>query len=299
MQIECSPCCELEETDAYLAGFGVGPDQQLYLLECLGPRDDSWINRRCESDWRVRSVDPDGSQWDLTICGQIRNFNLIQPMPGGFLLAGSRCEFAGDATVPNGYFFGQGGELVRTVLLGDGIQKIHSTATGDTWVSYFDEGIFGHLGWSRPIGSHGLLRFDSKGSRAYGFEPTSGLDAIVDCYAMNVATSRDVWCYYYTQFSIVQIQDDRVVHHWTCPVSGASELTVWRDQVAIPSGYAASSWTVLRLMPNGRAEPIEELEFLDELGAALAPSAATCRGDAIWFVCNRKVYRTILRDLRI
>lgn len=116
---------------------------------------------------------------------------------------------------------------------------------------------------------------------------------------MNVATSRDVWCYYYTQFSIVQIQDDRVVHHWTCPVSGASELTVWRDQVAIPSGYAASSWTVLCLMPNGRAEPIEELEFLDELGAALAPSAATCRGDAIWFVCNRKVYRTILRDLRI
>src|SRR5262249_15544167 len=163
-------------------GFGVGPDQKLYVLECLGPNDESWIDRKEACDCRIHCLDVDGSQCVYLIRDQIRNYNLVQPLPDGLLLAGSRCKFAGEATAPNGYVFDLGGNLLRSILLGDGIQKIQSAANGDIWASYFDEGVIGNLGWRHPIGSAGLLRFDGGGNCVYRFQPVSGLDIIVDCY---------------------------------------------------------------------------------------------------------------------
>lgn len=271
----------------------------MYVLQCLGPKDESWIDRKEACDWRVHSLAADGSQCVYLIRNQIRNYNLIQPVPDGLLLAGSRCKFAGEATAPNGYVFDLGGNLLRSILLGDGIQEIQSAADGEIWASYFDEGVFGNLGWNRPIGSAGLVRFDRTGNCVYRFQPVSGLDIIVDCYALNVAGARDAWCCYYTQFPIVQIQNDRPVRYWACPVSGASKLAVWRDIVAMPAGYKATNWAVLRLSPNGKADATEVLEFVDNSGAALPPHTATCRSDGIWFIQDRVVYRTALRDLKL
>jgi hypothetical protein len=282
-----------------VAGFGVGPDHRFYLLECLGPKDNSWTLRQQECDWLVHSVGVDGSNLSYLIERQLRSFNLVQPMPDGLLLAGSRCEFTEDMSAANGILVGFEGRLTRTLLLGDGIQKMHSTSDGEIWVSYFDEGVFGNLGWSRPIGGSGLVRFDTQGNRVYEFDPISGLDSIVDCYAMNVATPKETWCYYYTQFSIVQIRDDRVAKYWTCPVSGSSEIAVWRDTVAMPSGYRASNWSLLQLRPNGEANCVETVEYLDASGAILLPNTATCRGDEAWFFHENRVYRSALRDLRL
>ena len=204
---------------------------------------------------------------------------------------------AGAETSPNAQVFGFGGEPLRRILLGDGIQKLQSTAKGDTWVAYFDEGVIGNLGWTRPIGRPGLIRFDTQGNQVYKFEPSLGLDIIVDCYAFNTANANEAWCYYYTQFSVVQIVDDRVHRSWACPVSGAHEMAVWREAVAMPSGYQATDWTVLRLKSNGKAEPTTVIEFAGESGELLHPQAATCRGDAIWFIQEGEIYRTALREL--
>jgi len=299
VRVECSVCCELGDDDGDISGFGVGPDQKLYVLERLGPKDDSWIDRKEACDWRVRCLGADGSQRVYLIRNQRRNYNLVQPVPDGLLLVGSRGKFAAEATVPNGYVFDLGGNPLRSMLLGDGIQDIQSTASGDIWVSYFDEGVFGNLGWNRPIGSAGLLRFGGGGDCVYRFQPVSGLDIIVDCYALNVTSADEAWCYYYTQFPIVQIQNNRPVGYWACPVSGASELAVWRDIVAMPAGYGATHWTTLKLSPSGKAEPGEVLEFVDNSGAVLPPHTATCRCDGIWLIQDRVVYRTALRDLKL
>lgn len=282
-----------------MTGFGVGPDHKFYLVECLGPKDESWTFRQHECDWLVHSVGADRSSLSYLVPRQRRNFNLVQPTPDGFLLASSRCKFDGDMTAANGLMCDFEGHPTRTLLLGDGIQKIHSTTAGEIWVSYFDEGVFGNLGWNRPIGRSGLVRFDGEGNLVYAFDPISGPDSIVDCYAMNVTTLKDTWCYYYTQFSIVHVSEDRVVRHWTCPVGGASEIAVWRDMVAMPSGYRASDWSLLRLRPNGVAEMVGSLECVDQFGAMFAPTGATCRGDAVWFFRENKVYRTALRDIRV
>ena len=61
------------------------------------------------------------------------------------------------------------------MMLGDGIQHLQTTKSGEIWAAYFDEGIFGNLGWRRPIGAKGLLRFNSDGKRVYEFQRVSGL----------------------------------------------------------------------------------------------------------------------------
>jgi hypothetical protein len=98
--------------------------------------------------------------------------------------------------------------LVRTIPLGADIHKLHSTPKGEVWISYHDQGILGKAGWSCPIGHSGLLRFDQNLRLAFEFNPVSGLDRMIDCYAFNAVGNSDARCYYYTQFAIVHIRND-------------------------------------------------------------------------------------------
>jgi hypothetical protein len=59
--------------------------------------------------------------------------------------------------------------------------------------------VFGNLGWRRPIGAAGLVRFSRQGDRLWAYDPPSGASAIADCYALNV-DARVTWIYYYTDF---------------------------------------------------------------------------------------------------
>ncbi len=60
----------------------------------------------------------------------------------------ARAELRKDGTYDlNGRVFGPDGALRREFLLGDGIQDVQTTAEGDIWVSRFDEGVYGNLGW--------------------------------------------------------------------------------------------------------------------------------------------------------
>ena len=95
------------------------------------------------------------------------------------------------------------GGLLRSILLGDGIEDLQTTSAGQIWVSYFDEGIFGNLGWKRPVGSCGLRAFDSEGNSTFEFKPVSGLESIVECYALNVTSDSEAWCYYCGAITIV------------------------------------------------------------------------------------------------
>ena len=89
----------------------------------------------------------------------------VQPMPGGrFLVAGARCRWRSDGPDRNAVTYDSDGQVVSEHVLGDGIAHVLATSTGQVWVGYFDEGIYGNYGWGRadsqePIGAYGIVRF--------------------------------------------------------------------------------------------------------------------------------------------
>jgi len=296
MVVECHRCGTIPLNGGYVAAFSPGVDGLLYVLVCMGEQGQNWIEWTEPNDWRVLAFHPDGWHSEHLVPAQKASFDLIQPMPNGFLLATRRCQFAGDATSPNGHVFDFDGRLVRSALLGDGIEQLQTSKSGGIWVSYFDEGIFGNLGWTQPIGHAGLLRFDAEGNVCFRFQPVAGLDQIDDCYCLNVVSEREVWCYYYTQFSIVRICDERVVQHWKCPVAGSSKLAVWRDSVLMQGGYKSDDWKILRLTGGEAVITEGAIAFVTPDGQILPVRSSTTRGDAVWFVVGDGIYRTEMKS---
>ncbi len=92
-------------------------------------------------------------------------FPTVQTFPdGAVLVVGRRCRWSPEGPEHNAAIYGPEGALIRTGVLGDGIEHVAVSSSGDIWVGYFDEGVFGNYGWGgpgpEPIGSAGLVRFD-------------------------------------------------------------------------------------------------------------------------------------------
>jgi len=141
-------------------------------------------------------------------------FPSVQPLPNGeILLVGARCHYRQGNPEENAAVFNRTGEIVRRFVLGDEINSVQTTSPGSVWVSYFDEGVFGNYGWDKPMGAAGLVCFEATGRVVWEFEPPVGVDAIADCYALNVAAD-SVWACYYTEFPVVKVDSEWRVRAW-------------------------------------------------------------------------------------
>jgi hypothetical protein len=138
-----------------------------------------------------------GATTRFDIQGQRWNFHHVQPLPKAeILLVNARSWYRGANDYDlNTKVFSQDGTLKREFLLGDGIRDVQVTADGRIWTSYYDEGIFGNFGWEDPVGKNGLVLWDSSGQRLYEYMPSDALDWICDCYALNVVSDDEAWCY--------------------------------------------------------------------------------------------------------
>lgn len=162
-------------------------------------------------------------------------FPSVQPLPDGRLLVvGARCRRRGGDPEHNAAVHDPDGTPVRTGVLGDGIEHVRTTTAGDVWVGYFDEGVFGNLGWDDPIGAPGLVRFDADLRQTWRYEPPEEAGFIADCYALNV-TDTETWTCYYNAFPVVRIRDGRA-EAWPAGVP-AQALAVHGDRVALVGGY--------------------------------------------------------------
>jgi hypothetical protein len=84
----------------------------------------------------------------VSITGQSLAHPHVQPLPdGGVLLVGARCRWRDGAAESNAATYDAEGELLREGVLGDGIEDVQTTPSGEIWVSYFDEGVYGNRGW--------------------------------------------------------------------------------------------------------------------------------------------------------
>ena len=228
------------------------------------------------------------SQWETETQTNGEDFHFAQPMPEGVLVAAARQ----DGPTANAKIYSWHGDLIRDFDLGDGIQNLQCTSTGDIWVSYFDEGVFGHT-----IASAGLVRFDPSGGPVYKFQPRSGTEFITDCYALNVESDQIAWCYYYTEFPLVQLRGDAIEGLWHPGISGSTGFAVWSHSVIMQSGYDREDWSLLQLGKDGDTANRGRVEFVDEAGDPLPARCATARGRMIWFLQNSKVYRADISQM--
>jgi hypothetical protein len=136
-----------------------------------------------------------------------------QPFGDGWLL--------GEARGGNAQFFDRTGNRVLHKLdLGDASEHIQTTETGQIWVAYFDEGVFGN-----GIGGEGLVCFDFKGQALFKYAEFANklnLPAIDDCYTLNIDCDNNVWICYYSDFPLVCLKDFELAgiwHEWG-PTSG-------------------------------------------------------------------------------
>ena len=183
------------------------------------------------------------STYELEVRDLADAFPLIQLLPdGAVLVVSARCRRYSDGTHDlNARIYDPHGQPREKFLLGDGIQHMQVDRKGNIWVGYFDEGVYGNLGWGgtgqlAPVGASGLVCFNTKGHNNWEFGPVPGVDVISDVHALNVFGD-EAWVYYYTDFPLVRIAPDRTVAVWATETSGARAFAIGNGTVLLFGGY--------------------------------------------------------------
>lgn len=290
-------------SDGELVAFNVGMDGLVYLVVALKSLEYRTEQRGWASfaktvptqpqDYRVVALRGRDVDLDVLIEGERFNIHDIQPLRKELLLVCCRSYYRGPANFEkNGRVYTRDGRFTREILLGDGIKSVQVTSAGIIWTSYFDEGVFGNYGWPTPVGSSGLVAWDHAGNKMYEFQaPGARLD-ICDCYALNVATEEDVWCYYYTEFPLVHLQDRKVKSLWKMPLGGSDAFAISGEHALFRGGYKDhDSYHLFSLGREGQVKLVKIIELHGQDGVKLTASWVVGRGTTIYLVSNGFLYR--------
>jgi hypothetical protein len=265
-----------------VASFNVGPAGEAIVLWTGGP---------------AATISADAPGLDRVVVflhDPPPTFPTAQTLPDGrFLVVGARAEWRDGIAQNNATIYSPEGNIESQSCVGDGIGHAQVTVDGAIWIGYFDEGVYGNLGWGgagpRPIGAAGIVRFSSALDVEWEYPgATSGeLEPIDDCYALNVIGD-DVWACSYSDFDVVRIRAG-AVRAWANDVEGVRAIAVSGESIALFGGYANDrdrlvigsfahdelepDVTARLTMPNGRRLPAdavvvgrgEELHLLVDL----------------------------------
>jgi hypothetical protein len=293
-----------------LVTASVGPDGDVYAL-WSSPRGAAGLASQTHGLPNPRTAEPvaavvtaHGSE--ARVVARIRDLELarpmIQPLPSDrVLLVGARASWQPDGPDPNAVIIDPDGRPLQQATLGDGIASIQTTPSGAVWVGYFDEGVYGNLGWNgpgpAPIGRAGIARFDTDLVRRWEFpsdvdNPWSSVD---DCYALNVA-DEVAWACYYSDFPVVRIEEGRVAG-WRNTVRGARALAVDdRGKILLAGGFGPDRDRLVEgRLADGDLEVINESRLTLPGGAELPSQAIVAgRGPDLFVIVGRDCYRTTL-----
>jgi hypothetical protein len=303
--IDLSPVVSLAPFigDGELVAFNVGPDGVVYLVVALRPLDyrieqpggASFAKTVPEYPQKYRVVGLSGGRpvFDVVIEGERFNIHDVQPLVDELLLVCARSHYKGpDDFEKYGRVYTRDGKFAREILLGDGIQSAQATSGGVIWTSYFDEGVFGNFGWQTPVGVSGLVAWDADGNKVYAFEPSKGLGSISDCYALNVASEKDVWFYYYTDFPLVRLHDRKIQAIWRMPLGGSGAFAVSSGYALFRGGYRdRDTYQLFALGKNEKPALLAKVELRNENGNKLVANRVVGRADSIHLVSDGVLYR--------
>ncbi len=183
------------------------------------------------------------------------------------------------------------GTLSRSFHAGDGIEDIQTTEDGRIWASYFDEGVFG----STVLGQTGLACLETSGQVRFKFNELAarGTD-IIDCYALNVCSDREVWLCYYTDFPLVQLLDGKIAGLWPeLSVKGSHASAVSGREVLFAGGYENRNRLFLVDLDSSK---VDQRIPVDADGNEIADFTAFGGGNRLWLQSGCAIF---LVDFRI
>lgn len=193
------------------------------------------------------------------------------------------------------------GQIVKTWCIGDGIAHIQVTPSGKIWAAYYDEGIFGNLGWEMDdaIGKSGLVCWNPEGVIEFDFSELigEGINGIDDCYAMNVVNEDEVWICYYMDFPLVKIKNRQFAGQWQSPVSGTHIFAVTENRIVMGPGYGQDFFTGFKLLSNGQIENLFQFKLIGQAGNILDSIHGIARGSKMYFLQDKQVYLMDLEEL--
>ncbi|MET9275934.1 hypothetical protein [Kribbella sp. NPDC003557] len=223
----------------------------------------------------------------------------VQQFPdGAFLVVGARCSWTDSGPEQNAIVIGADGRIIRRGCLGDGLQHVQVAADGTIWAGYFDEGVFGNLGWGGPnspdpLGAAGIVAWSRVFEKTWELDPDEGL--VADCYALNVAPDA-VWACTYTDFPVVRIADGHEQVHDTEDVTGPSGIIAAHDRVGLIGTYRDPSRLIVGSLTDGVFTETSRTNLWAPDGAALPMAQVHCRGSVTHFFSNRDWYTFDLNE---
>ncbi|HZM79949.1 MAG TPA: hypothetical protein VFC19_29805 [Candidatus Limnocylindrales bacterium] len=210
-------------------------------------------------------------------------------LDGQMLVVGARCRWYSSGPQRNAVVFDDVGARVAEGVFGDGIEHVYTTSTGQTWVGYFDEGVFGNLGWGgpgpTPIGAGGIVRFGGDLNPQWSFPLDTSM---ADCYALNV-TNHTVWACYYTGFPIAAIERDRIRHRSNDAASGVRAMIVAGTRCVLVGGYGAENRG--RLVVGELADDSFQLLQRQTLALPPGPASLVARGNELNVIIANQWYK--------
>ncbi len=260
----------------------IGPNQELLLLSFDRPFPYDRGQASPPSGPLVYKIHRLGrAGWELaqTLGPSGKRYSFAQPLPSGrWLLVESRAGRDNDA---NADIFGDSGTILSSFHAGDGIEHVQTTAGGEIWIGYFDEGVFG----GGELGQSGLVCLNEKGQPLLQYwseiaEPNA-LPSIDDCYAVNVSADDEVWVDYYSNFPLVRLRDKKLAHTWlNWPAKAVRSFAVDGNRLLMTPAYHREGPFYLT---NLQDSSIEEIQLLDSAGQPLHFDHSFGRGPLLCF----------------
>ncbi|MBB4696019.1 hypothetical protein [Paractinoplanes abujensis] len=261
---------------------GVGPDGTAFAV---------WPHRRQPDRKQVTAhAGGTGIVTSATVETELK-VSFVQPLPGGqFLLAAARGR-AGAS--PNAQIWTSEGHLVRAGYLGDAIEEILTTPSGDLWIGYFDEA----MGGSGPQ-AHGLVRFTHELVPDWLYPADDALPAVFDCYALNVA-GESAYCCPYTDFHLISITGNVPRDLGPAPHRSAHSLLMRNAQGALIGGWGPEYDLVTPLRPGGQGvEPAgRQCRIVLPDGTEAQRVRYTGRGSVLHAIARNNWYSVMLDDI--
>lgn len=227
---------------------------------------------------------------DAVILGGARRADFIQPLPDGrVLLVDARTR----GTAESAEVWNSAGAWEGSGHLGDAVEHVLATASGDIWVGYFDEAAAS----GRGLGGHGLVRFDSDLQPRWCYPFNADLPRIDDCEALNVQ-GETAYALVYNAHHLVSARGGRGVDHGRAPKGGVVAVLVDGERAALIGGYGADYdlVTPVRIDAEGVQVAGGQSRLVLPDGMEIRNARWTCRGPELHVLIDGSWYRASLDD---
>jgi len=290
--------------DRKVVAFNAGPDGEVYVVLALEPTDYHTEDNgfatypktipRTPQRYRVLSLRSGALDLDLVIEHEPFNIHEVQPIDGDLLLVCVRAAVRGpDDFDLNGRVYSRDGAFLRGHHLGDAIETVQVSSRGEIWTSFFDEGTYGP-----NAGESGLVAWNKSGAKVFEFESPEPGRYITDCYALNVASDDDTWCYYYQDFPLVHIREKRIASTWDVPVAGSHAFAVANGHALFAGTYDEhDTLTLVSLESDGAATEIGTFELIGSAGGVVKLERTVGRGESLYVLSDKTVYEIALTEV--